>query len=41
VIVGARKAQLLDDVIAAASFDVTQLDLVEIEIVSELAGSSQ
>jgi aryl-alcohol dehydrogenase-like predicted oxidoreductase len=40
-IVGARKPEQVDDVVAAAAVHLTQWDLTEIETVAELAGSSQ
>jgi aryl-alcohol dehydrogenase-like predicted oxidoreductase len=40
-IVGARKPQQVDDVVAAAEFRLTQSDLAEIESVTELAGRIQ
>jgi len=40
-IVGARKVQQVDDVVAAATIDLTQSDLAEIDFVTELAGRVQ
>jgi aryl-alcohol dehydrogenase-like predicted oxidoreductase len=40
-IVGARKPEQVDDVVAAAAFDLTTSDLAEIESVTELAGRFQ
>jgi len=40
-IVGARKPEQVDDMVAAATFHLTQSDLAEIEIVGELAGRIQ
>jgi aryl-alcohol dehydrogenase-like predicted oxidoreductase len=40
-IVGARRAQQVDDVVAAADIRLTQSDLSEIEFVTELAGRIQ
>ena len=40
-IVGARKPQQVDDVVAAASFELTQTDLAEIQFATELAGRVQ
>ena len=40
-IVGARKPEQVDDVVAAAAVHFTQWDLTEIEAVAELAGRSQ
>jgi aryl-alcohol dehydrogenase-like predicted oxidoreductase len=40
-IVGARKPEQVDDVVAAAGFDLTTSDLAEIESVTELAGRIQ
>jgi aryl-alcohol dehydrogenase-like predicted oxidoreductase len=40
-IVGAREPQQVDDVVAAASFDLTQSDIAEIENVTELTGRLQ
>jgi aryl-alcohol dehydrogenase-like predicted oxidoreductase len=40
-IVGARKPEQVDDVVAAANFDLTQSDLAEIESATELAGRFQ
>ena len=40
-IVGARKPEQVDDVVAAAGFDLTQSDVAEIESVTELAGRIQ
>jgi aryl-alcohol dehydrogenase-like predicted oxidoreductase len=40
-IVGARKPEQVDDVVAAAAVHLTQWDLTEIETVAELAGSGQ
>jgi aryl-alcohol dehydrogenase-like predicted oxidoreductase len=40
-IVGARKPEQVDDVVAAASFELTQSDLAEIESGTELAGRLQ
>jgi aryl-alcohol dehydrogenase-like predicted oxidoreductase len=37
-IVGARKPEQVDDVVAAAAVHLTQWDLTEIEAVAELAG---
>jgi len=40
-IVGARRREQVDDVVAAAGVDLTQADLAEIEPVTKLAGSYQ
>jgi aryl-alcohol dehydrogenase-like predicted oxidoreductase len=40
-IVGARRPEQVDDVVAAANFDLTQSDLAEIESATELAGRLQ
>ena len=40
-IVGARKPEQVDDVVAAAGDHLTQWDLTEIEAVAELAGRDQ
>ena len=40
-IVGARKPEQVDDVVAAAAVHLTQSDLTEIETVVELAGRGQ
>jgi aryl-alcohol dehydrogenase-like predicted oxidoreductase len=40
-IVGARKPEQVDDVVAAAEFNLTQSDLSEIESINELAGRFQ
>jgi aryl-alcohol dehydrogenase-like predicted oxidoreductase len=40
-IVGARKPEQVDDVVAAAGFDLTTSDIAEIESVTELAGRIQ
>jgi aryl-alcohol dehydrogenase-like predicted oxidoreductase len=40
-IVGARKPEQVDDVVAAAGFDLTQSDVAEIESVTEVAGRIQ
>ena len=40
-IVGARKAEQVDDMVAAAGVQLTETDLMEIEAVAELAGRGQ
>jgi len=40
-IVGARKREQVDDVVAAAGARLTQADLTQIEPVAELAGREQ
>jgi aryl-alcohol dehydrogenase-like predicted oxidoreductase len=40
-IVGARKLEQVDDVVAAAAVDLTESDIMEIEAVAELAGRGQ
>jgi aryl-alcohol dehydrogenase-like predicted oxidoreductase len=40
-IVGARKPEQVDDVVAAATIHLTQSDLAQIEAVGELAGRLQ
>jgi len=40
-IVGARKREQVDDVVAAAGLRLTQSDLTQIEPVAELAGRGQ
>jgi aryl-alcohol dehydrogenase-like predicted oxidoreductase len=40
-IVGARKPEQVDDVVAAATIHLTQSDLAEIESTGELAGRGQ
>jgi aryl-alcohol dehydrogenase-like predicted oxidoreductase len=40
-IVGARKPEQVDDMVAAASVRLTESDLMEIEAVEELAGRGQ
>jgi aryl-alcohol dehydrogenase-like predicted oxidoreductase len=40
-IVGARQPEQVDDMVAAASVHLTELDLTKIEAVAELAGRGQ